>query len=441
RPVGADVVRWFYCRANPVSNVNFGPEPTDEVRAKFVIKLWNCYAFFCNYAALDGFDPSLPQVPVKERADIDRWLLSDLQLLIKTAREEFEKYDVMGFCLAAEEFVDAKLSNWYIRRNRDRFWSKNADLDAAGKRDKLAAYQTLHRVLLDLCRLCAPVVPFLTAVMWQNLRAGSEAESVHLPDYPTPDKALIDTGLSEDMAPLLDLNTLGGAAREVAGHNRRQPLAELRVKPGTDIERRAAERFADLIANELNVKRVSLHEGPDGMLSRAAVLNPKTAKARFKGKPEPAAVALARMDVGKVEAELRAGTFTLLGVQLGPDDVLIRDAGPEGWAGVADNKGTQVMIDTRITPELKAEGMARDVVRLVQDARKKAGLDVADKIALYLGTESEALWNAIATHRATIAAETQATEWSDSPLNGDVFTPEEPKKVDGQPLTIALRKV
>jgi hypothetical protein len=195
KPIGADVMRWLYCRQNP-ANLNFGPETADEVRAKFVIKLWNCYGFFANYASLDGFDPAAPQVPEKDRADIDRWLLSDLQLLIKKAREEFEAFNVMGVCLAAEEFVDAKLSNWYIRRNRDRFWSKNTELDAAGSRDKLAAYQTLHTVLLDLCRLCAPIVPFLTEVMWKNLRGGAGAESVHLTDYPTPDESLIDSELS-----------------------------------------------------------------------------------------------------------------------------------------------------------------------------------------------------------------------------------------------------
>lgn len=438
KPIGADVMRWLYCRQNPAANLNFGPETADEVRAKFVIKLWNCYGFFANYARLDGFDPGLPHVPVKDRADIDRWLLSDLQLLIKQAREEFEAFDVMGFCLAVEEFVDAKLSNWYIRRNRDRFWSSNARLDDAGRRDKLAAYQTLHTVLLDLCRLCAPVVPFLTEVMWKNLRVGAGAESVHLTDYPTPDESLVITPLSEDMDAVMRIVSLGGSARNAAGINVRRPLAELRVKPCNEVERRAVSRFTDLIADELNVKKVSLHEGADGMLRRAAILNPRTAKARFKGKPEPAIAALRELDVGKVDAELKAGTFTLLGVALGSDDVLIQEAAPEGWAGVAD-KGTQVMVDTRITPELKAEGIARDVVRFVQNSRKDAGLDVADKIALFLGTESDLLKQAIATHRPTIANETQAVQWSETPLNGDAHTAT--VKVDGQPLTIALRKV
>ncbi|MDB5309960.1 MAG: ileS [Gemmataceae bacterium] len=436
--IGADVMRWLYCRQNPAANLLFGPGPANEVRAKFHIKLWNCYGFFANYARLDGFDPGLPQVPVTDRADIDRWILSDLQLLITKAREAFERYDVMSFCLAVEEFVDAKLSNWYIRRNRDRFWSKNADLDAAGKRDKLAAYQTLHTVLLDLCRLCAPVVPFLTEVMWMNLRAGAGAESVHLTDYPTPDESLVITPLSEDMDAVLRIVSLGGAARNAAKQKVRQPLAELRVQPGSDADRRAVQRFPDLITDELNVKRVTLHDATNPMLKASAKLNKKTAAAKLGARLKEAEAALDRTDGAKVAAELKAGTFTLVGVTLDSTDVTIGYLAPEGWFGIVD-KGTQVMIDGRLTPELKAEGMARDVVRFVQDSRKDAGLDVADKIALFLGTESDALKQAIAAHKTTIANETQAVQWSDTPLNGDAHTAT--VKVDGQPLTIALRKV
>jgi isoleucyl-tRNA synthetase len=361
---------------------------------------------------------------------------------MKAAREEFESYNVMGFCLEAEKFVDEKLSNWYIRVNRDRFWSNTAKLDDAGKRDKLAAYQTLYTAVTDLCRLLAPVVPFLSEAMWQNLRMPAGAESVHLTDYPTPDENLVDAALSQDMDAVLRIVSLGGAARNVAKQKVRQPLAELRVAPGSDADRRAVERFPGLIADELNVKRVSLHAPAAGpMLREAARLNPKTAKGRYKGKPEAAAAELEALDPAKVRDELKAsGRFTLLGVDLVADDLLFETAAPDGWAGVVE-KGTQVMIDARVTPELKAEGLARDVVRLVQDARKDARLDVADKIALYLGTESDSLRAAIAAHRGYIAAETQAAEWSDAPLNGEAFSPPEPRKVDGQPLTIALRKV
>lgn len=162
----------------------FGPKPADEVRAKFHLKLWNCYAFFANYARLDGFAPEAAQVPVAGRPDIDRWILSDLQGLIRTARESFERYDVMAFCLEAERFVDDRLSNWYVRRNRDRFWSKTAALDDAGQRDKLAAYQTLYTVLREFAKLIAPVTPFLAETVWQNLRTAADPESVHLCDYP-----------------------------------------------------------------------------------------------------------------------------------------------------------------------------------------------------------------------------------------------------------------
>ncbi|MFO0848550.1 MAG: class I tRNA ligase family protein [Gemmataceae bacterium] len=435
--IGADVMRWLYCRYDPAKNLNFGPEPANEVRAKFHLKLWNCYAFFANYARLDGFDPAAAQVPVAARPDIDRWILSDLQGLTRTARESFERYDVMAFCLEAERFVDDRLSNWYVRRNRDRFWSKNAELDDAGQRDKLAAYQTLYTVLRELAKLIAPVTPFLAETMWQNLRTAADPESVHLCDYPTADERLIDAELSADTDALLRLVSLGGAARNAAGAKVRQPLAELRVVPGGDAERRAAGRFADQLRDELNVKAVAVHT--DGPLLREAVkLNPKTAKQRYKGKPEAAAAELATADVPALRAALAsAGRVAVLGVELAADDLLFDTAAPAGWAGVAD-RGTQVLLDTRITPELKAEGMARDVIRLIQQARKDAGLDVADTIALHLATADPELTAAVAAHWAAIAGEVQATARLDAPP-ADGYRAE--VKVDGRPLTVAVRKV
>src|SRR5438876_4994808 len=163
--MSADLIRCMYCRHNPAQNLNFGPGPAEELRAKFTLKLWNTYAFFCNYARLDRFDPQAPQVPVAKRPDIDRWILSDLQLLIQTARREFERYNVMAFCLEAEQFIDDRLSNWYVRRNRRRFWKSEQGAD------KLAAYQTLYTVLTTLTKLFAPIVPFLSEVMYQNLLA------------------------------------------------------------------------------------------------------------------------------------------------------------------------------------------------------------------------------------------------------------------------------
>ena len=453
--LGADAMRWLYCRQNPAANLNFGPRTVHEVRSKFHIKLWNCYAFFVNYARLDGFDPTTPQVPVMDRPDIDRWILSDLQGLVQTARESFERYDVMSFCLEAERFVDDRLSNWYVRRNRDRFWSKNAELDEAGKQDKLAAYQTLYTVLTTLAKLIAPVVPFLAETMWQNLRvegkpaqetqtqgvnAVCSEESVHLCEYPKPDESLMDSELSADMDALLRLVSLGGAARNAAKQKVRQPLAELRVAPASDADRRAVERFADQLREELNVKAVSLHDSTTKAMLRTVVkLNKKTANAKLGAKGKDAETALAALDAANLADDLRkSGTFTLLGVELDSTDLLIEFTAPDGWTGIAD-RGTQVMLDTRITPELKAEGLARDVVRLVQDARKEAGLDIADQIELALTTESAELAAAIASHRDTIAGETQAVRWHETPLGNGSFCVTG-KKIDGHALSLSLRK-
>src|SRR5262249_50052062 len=161
---------------------------------KFLLKLWNTYAFFCNYARIDGFDPAGPQVPVSMRPDIDRWILSDLQHLIATARKAFEEFNVQAFCLEAEQFVDDRLSNWYVRRNRRRFWKSEQG------EDKLAAYQTLYAVLTTLVKLAAPIMPFLAEAMYRNLRPGSSAseswpESVHLCSYPEVDDSLVDREL------------------------------------------------------------------------------------------------------------------------------------------------------------------------------------------------------------------------------------------------------
>jgi isoleucyl-tRNA synthetase len=438
--IGADVMRWLYCRVNPAANLNFGPEPANEVRSKVFFKLWNTYAMFCNYATGDGFDPSAPQVPVAERPDFDRWLLSNLQLLVQSAHEAYSSYNVMAFALKCEEFIDGDLSNWFVRLNKGRLHSKNADLDAAGLTDKRAAYQTLYTVLTTLCKLMAPCVPFVTEVMWQNLvvrgkgqGASGECESVHLADFPPADASLIDAQLSADMAAVQRVCSLGLAARQAAKINVRQPLAELVVSPGSEADRRAAERFADLIVDELNVKCVRLHTGSEPLLKVSAKLNKKTAASKLGAKLKEAEDALAKMTA----AELDVSPFVLVGVELAAGDVVREFTAAPGWCGVAD-KGTQVAIATTITPELKLEGLARDVVRQVQNERKNAKLDLLDKIALHLHTEASELAQALEAHRGTIATAVQATEWSASALDGAHTAT---VKIDGHPLTVQLRKV
>jgi isoleucyl-tRNA synthetase len=438
KPIGADVIRWLYCRHNPAANLNFGPEPTDEVRRNFVIKLWNSYGFLCNYANPDGFDPTASPVPVKDRPDVDRWILSDLQALVTIAREAFESYNVMAFCLEAERFLDEKLSNWYIRVNRDRFWSRTAELDAAGLRDKQAAYQTLYTVLTTFCKLIAPCIPFLAETMWLNLRTPADPESVHLCEYPSADVSLVDEQLSQDMGVVLRVVSLGGAIRDRVKVKTRQPVAEMKIQPATDRERRAVERFADLIADQTNVKQLSLHDPVVGpLLTATAKLNMKTAGARVGAHRKDVEAALQSADAAKLKDQLRGGPVELAGVPLDAADVAIEFSAPPGWAG-AEDRGTQVALDTRITDELKLEGLARDVIRQVQDMRRNAGLDLADKIVLSLAANGD-LARAIAAHRPAIATATQAVEWSEVPLNGAAHTAT--VKVEGQELTISLRKV
>ncbi|HMF18313.1 MAG TPA: isoleucine--tRNA ligase, partial [Gemmataceae bacterium] len=230
-PMSADLMRWLFCRHDPAQNINFGPGPAEELRSKFTLKLWNSYAFFCNYAKIDKFNPNAAQVPIQDRPDIDRWILSDLQLLVERARQGYKEFDVRAFCLEAEKFVDDRLSNWYIRRNRRRFWKSEQG------QDKLAAYQTLYTVLVTLTKLIAPVNPFLAEAMYRNLLADATPESVHLCSFPEVERDLIDQQLSADMDALLRLVSLGSAARNKVKIKVRQPLAEMRVDGGNSVQR------------------------------------------------------------------------------------------------------------------------------------------------------------------------------------------------------------
>jgi isoleucyl-tRNA synthetase len=435
--MSADLIRWLFCRHNPANNLDFGPGPAEELRAKFTLKLWNTYAFFCNYARLDKFDPSVAQVPVTQRPDIDRWILSDLQLLIRAARKAFEEYNVQAFCLTAEEFIDDKLSNWYVRRNRRRFWKSEQGTD------KLAAYQTLYTVLTTVTKLFAPVVPFLTEAMHRNL-VGSTG-SVHLADFPQVDEGFLDPVLSVEMDSLLRLVSLGSAARNSVKIKVRQPLAEMKVQPANDGERRAVERFAGQICEELNVKKVTLHDAAKGpLLSFDVKPNMKSLGPKFGPQLKQVQAALAQADPAKLAELVQAGKPVELAcsnnsVALDPADLLVSLKAPAGWAGVAA-RGTQVLIDSRITEALKKEGTARDIVRQVQELRKQANLEMEDRIILYLGTDSASLREAIETHKEYICNETLAVELAAQPLSGDGVH-SAAVKIDGQALTIQLRKV
>src|SRR5581483_3571698 len=363
-------------------------------------------------------------------------ILSDLQLLVQTARREFERYNVMAFCLEAEKFVDDRLSNWYVRRNRRRFWKSEQG------EDKLAAYQTLYTVLTTLTRLFAPVMPFLTDTMYHNLE--DPGGSIHLGDFPAVDEKLIDAPLSTDMDALLRLVSLGSAARNSVKIKVRQPLAELKMQPASEGERRAVERFADQIMEELNIKKVTLHDPKLGNLLNVEVKpNMKTLGPKFGPQLKAVQTALAAADSVALAEKAQSGQsieLTLTDgsrVTLDSTDVVVQMKAPEGWAGLAD-RGTQVLLDARVTPVLAIEGKARELIRQLQEQRKKSNLEMEYRIELAIETDSPSLQRAFADHRDHICNETFVVNLRNNPGEGGNKVQ---VQIEGEGVTFWIRKV
>jgi isoleucyl-tRNA synthetase len=414
---GADAVRWYmFASAPPYNPRRFGPEQVGEMLRQFMLTLWNTYSFFVTYANLDGWTPgsrdwgsgtrkessqssiSIPQSP------IDRWALSRLNALVRDVTESLDSYDIHAPAKAIEGFVE-ELSNWYVRRNRRRFWKAEDDAD------KNAAYQTLYTCLTTLARLAAPFMPFVAEAMYQNLvRATNDerrtttdisevvggqssvvAESVHLAAWPEYDPALIDDDLLADTALLLNTISLGRAARRSAGLKVRQPLGELWVRvPASAAE--GLRRFESDLRDELNVKTVRYLDSSADLVEYRFKPNLRVVGKKY-GKLVPAlTAALRELDHDAARNAARAveagQPFGLSGdgqdLQIGHDEVLVESSSPEGYA-VAEAGGVLVALDITMTPELRQEGIARELVRNIQDARKSAGFAIADRIAVHLG--------------------------------------------------------
>ena len=418
--LGVDCMRWLYLAQDPAKDLRFGtrhadrpvalttPEgeitatregfttcevtsgPADEVRRRVLIPVWNCLSFFTEYARADGFDPAAGQVPVADRPEIDRWLLARVQDVTAAVRAGFDDLRPADACAAVEGFVD-DLSNWYIRRNRRRFWRGGGEDD----RDKLAAYQTLHAALTGLAELLAPFTPFLAERMYQALvRSWDQgaAESVHLRPFPLPDAALRDADLAARTAVAQAVVRLGHRLREETGHRVRQPLPELKVAADDPAARAAVESLADVIADELNVKAVTPADSLDDLVRYSFKPNLKTLGPRY-GKR----LGVIRKELPGMSdalAPLRRGesvTVTVGGepLDLTPDDVLVTTEQSGDWASASDG-GLTVALSTALTPELETEGRARDFVRLVQEARKAAGLDLTDRVRVtYDATDAD----------------------------------------------------
>jgi len=376
--VGADVIRWLYARQNPQENVYWGSAPTDDIKRR-LLTLWNTYSFFVTYANLDAFDPNAAEVSVARRPLIDRWLLSALARLVRDCRDSLDRHDSATAAYKMEAFWE-DLSTWYVRRNRRRFWQ------AASRADSLAAYQTLYTALTTLARLFAPMMPFLAESMYQNLvrNARNDAEaSVHHTAYPTVREEWIDDALDRRMRAAMRVVALGRAARSAAGVKTRTPLAKLiAVFDAGDRDHGALDGQGDLatlICDELNVKAFEVRDHAAGLVREVVkpelkALGPKLGK-----------------DLPRVRAALQAGTYTVvdgsthvLGFVLSPDEVLVSHEGTPGHT-VGKDPGAVVALETTLTPDLEAEGLARELVRKVNDLRKDAGFEIADRIALRYG--------------------------------------------------------
>ena len=436
--IGSDVMRWIFCRQDPVNNLNFGWSVCDLTRRKVFSTLWNTYAFFCNYARLDGFDPKSAPVPYAERPDIDRWLLSDLQLLVRLARERLEDFDVASVVRRAEKFVD-DLSNWYVRRNRRRFWRARGVDD----RDKLAAYQTLHEALVTLCQLLAPLIPFLTEVMYRNLVAEQELgapASVHLCDYPRPRDELIDEELSRQIAVITSCVSAVLGLRNEQQLRVRQPLAELTALTGDAEAIAALERFEAQLLDELNVKALEIISSAEGVEQLELVPDMRKLGPKHKSDAGKVAQAVRSLDPSAAARTVEAGEALAVNVdgrevRVAPDEVAVRRQTPEHLA-VAEAEGVMLILETRITPELEAEGWARDTVRHVQQLRKEIDLNIEDRIHLHYATDSDALARAIETWRQYVMAETLSLRMEPGEGEGTSKT----VRIGGADLTIQVAK-
>ncbi|HEX5418781.1 MAG TPA: isoleucine--tRNA ligase [Gammaproteobacteria bacterium] len=408
--VGADALRWhFTARVAPDVQKRVSVEIIADVASSFINTLWNTYGFFVMYARLDGFDPAR-EVPFAARPEIDRWVLALLEETIETATSALERYDALTAGTAIERFVD-QLSNWYIRRNRRRFWK------AASGDDKQAAYLTLYECLDALQRLLAPFVPFLAEAMYQNIGRGARAGapvSVHQTRWPAPRPERLDRELLAETEVVQRIVGLGRAARNESRLKVRQPLARLLVRVPDDAAERAVERQREQILEELNVKKLELLARDARLVSYRIKPNLPFLGKRY-GKLIPAIREyLAEADGAAIAAAVERGETQVAEiagqeVELPPEGLLVETESAQGVAS-AEEGGYLVGLDTMLNDALRREGLARELVRAVQEARKQAGLEVSDRILLSVEGD-EAVEEAAREYRDYLMSETLASRW------------------------------
>ena len=439
--MGVDVMRWLYSSHKPEKNLLFGYSRADEVRRQFLIPFWNVYDFFVTYAKIDQWRPRGPwdEVAPEDAPLLDRWILARLNQLIARVSDRLENYDAYAATMAAEEFLD-DLSNWYVRRSRRRFWKGEQDAD------KEAAYATLYRVLTDLVRLLAPIVPFVTEVIYQNLARSVDGEapgSVHHTEWPVAHPDRIDDHLLAQMALAREVVTQGHSARNSQGIKLRQPLARALVHLETGIDG-LDEELVDLVREELNVKEIRFVRDTSDLITYRLLPDSQKLGPRFRDRfpavksalesIEEPRQAVARLHAGlPVEVEVAGET-----VELDPSEVLVREEPREGLAVTSDH-GVTVAVDTELTEDLVAEGLARDVVRRVQSLRKEADFELDDRIITTYEAD-EPLTRAIEAWHDYIAAETLSEELRHGLPDEERFDIQVEDEIEGYWIRIGVRK-
>ncbi|MGB1251283.1 MAG: class I tRNA ligase family protein [Candidatus Promineifilaceae bacterium] len=438
--MGADTMRWLYASCLPEKNLRFGYGVGDETRRRFLIPLWNVYSFFVTYARLDGWKPDVSNTFVSDNAanaQLDEWIRERVKETAVEMGGYLDTYDAMRATKSAESLLD-DLSNWYVRRSRRRFW--RGEMDA----DKQAAYETLYYVLMQFMKLIAPIVPFTAEEIYQNLASADESgmlpKSVHHNLYPRYSADSLNQALLDKMRLAITAASLGRAARGGADIKLRQPLATARINVGTQQAQIDLEELADVLAEEINVKQIEVVSDVGDLVSYKVLPNNRLLGPKFGRKFGAVRGALMKMDAGAIATSLQTDgeiTFEAAGesVTLTSEEILVQTEA-KGDSAVASDKGVTVAVDTQLTPELMQEGFARDLVRNLNNARKEAGYQISDRIAVWYQAEGD-----VAAAFANFAAYIQAETLAELLTVGEGGDFSASATVGGQSVVLGLSKV
>ena len=403
---GADAIRWyFYINSAPWLPNRFHGKAVVEGQRKFMSTLWNTYAFFVLYADIDNFDPTKYELNYDQLPVMDKWLLSRLNTTVQAVDNDLANYKIPEAARVLQEFVD-EMSNWYVRRSRERFWAKGME------QDKINAYMTLYNALVTIAKTAAPMIPFMTEDMYQNLVRSVDKdapESIHLCDFPTVNEAWIDKDLEADMKELLEIVVLGRACRNTANIKNRQPIGTMYVKA----EKKMGEFYTDIIADELNVKEVKFADDVESFISYSFKPQLRTVGPKYGKLLGGIKQALTDIDGTAAMKELKSNGVLKLDingndVELTEEDLLIETAQTEGYVSESDGE-TSVVLDTNLTPELIEEGFVREIISKIQTMRKEAGFEVMDKIKVY-AHGNDKIQEVMKAHEDEIKSEVLADE-------------------------------